>query len=53
MTTLIKQKKATDVNLQEEVDRNWGEIVSREYLFHRHVEDIKNLVRFLSASPCF
>ena len=38
--TLIKQKKAADVTLDEEAARNWSEIVSREYLFDRHEKDI-------------
>ena len=38
--TLIKQKKAADVTLEEEASRNWGEIVAREYLFDRHEKDI-------------
>ena len=40
VTSLIKGKKAADVTLEEEVDRNWNEIVSGEYLFDRHVLEI-------------
>ena len=29
-------KKEADVTLSEEVERNWAEITSREYLFDRH-----------------
>ncbi|XP_037087796.1 nardilysin-like [Pollicipes pollicipes] len=32
---LIRNKQCADVSLEEEVNRNWGEIVSREYVFDR------------------
>jgi nardilysin len=40
VTSLIKAKKAADVTLEEEVNRNWNEIVSGEYLFDRHAKEI-------------
>jgi nardilysin len=43
VTSLIKGKKAADVTLEEEVDRNWNEITSGEYLFNRHVLEIELL----------
>jgi len=41
--TLIKAKKEADVSLSEEVDRNWAEIASGEYLFDRHEKTIQLL----------
>ena len=33
-------KKEADVTLSEEVERNWAEITTREYLFDRHEKTI-------------
>ncbi|KAF9406616.1 hypothetical protein HW555_013073 [Spodoptera exigua] len=33
--SLVQLKHTTDYELKEEVERNWREIVSREYMFHR------------------
>ena len=41
--TLVKQKRAADVTLEEEVSRNWGEIVSREYFFDRNAREAEIL----------
>ena len=41
--TLIKAKKEADVTLSEEVDRNWAEVSSCEYLFDRHEKIIAML----------
>ncbi|TRY68749.1 hypothetical protein TCAL_02496 [Tigriopus californicus] len=41
--TLVKLKKTADVTLKEEVDRNWSEICSREYLFDRCGQEIEIL----------
>lgn len=41
--TLIKMKSQADITLAEEVNRNWGEIHTREYLFDRHQREIKLL----------
>merc|ERR1719354_548015 len=38
--SLAKQKVRADVTLGEEVDRNWSEIRSREYLFNRYEKEI-------------
>ena len=43
MTSLIKAKKTADVTLEEEVHRNWNEIISGEYLFDRHAREIQLL----------
>lgn len=40
VTSLIKAKKAADVTLEEEVNRNWNEIISGEYLFDRSAKEI-------------
>ena len=36
-------KKESDVTLSEEVERNWAEITSREYLFNRNEKTINLL----------
>ncbi|KAJ8711277.1 hypothetical protein PYW07_008519 [Mythimna separata] len=33
--SLVQLKHTTDYELKEEVERNWREIISREYMFHR------------------
>lgn len=38
---LIKTKQCTDVHLKEEVDRNWSEISSDDYLFDRLKREIE------------
>ena len=43
VTTLVKLKSQVDVTLAEEVNRNWSEIVSREYMFDRRETEIKFL----------
>jgi nardilysin len=43
VTSLIKAKKTADVTLEEEVNRNWNEIISGEYLFDRHAKEISLL----------
>jgi nardilysin len=43
LSTLIKQKKAADVTLHDEVSRNWAEVASGEYLFDRYLKDIEEL----------
>ena len=35
ITTLVKMKSQADVTLNDEVSRNWNEIVTRDYLFDR------------------
>ena len=35
VTSLIKLKQRPDVSLDEEVSRNWNEILTEEYLFDR------------------
>ena len=43
VATLIKAKKEADVSLSQEVDRNWAEVASGEYLFDRHEKTIQLL----------
>jgi nardilysin len=43
VSSLIKAKKTADVTLEEEVHRNWNEILSGEYLFDRHAREIQLL----------
>jgi len=41
--SVIKQKVRADVTLSEEVDRNWSEILSSEYLFNRYEKELSIL----------
>jgi len=41
VTALSKLKVKADVTLQEEVNRNWDEIVSKEYLFNRFEKEVE------------
>lgn len=38
--SLIKLKQVPDVSLDEEVSRNWNEILSEEYLFDRLQQEV-------------
>ncbi|CAH1155362.1 unnamed protein product [Phaedon cochleariae] len=38
---LIKTKQCTDIHLKEEVDRNWSEIVSDDYIFDRIKREVE------------
>ncbi|XP_077588207.1 nardilysin-like [Stigmatopora nigra] len=41
--TLLKQKECEDTHLGEEVDRNWSEIATKQYMFDRLNKEIKAL----------
>ncbi|XP_023349393.1 nardilysin [Eurytemora carolleeae] len=41
--SLAKLKVRADVTLEEEVSRNWNEIVSKEYLFNRYEKEVVSL----------
>ncbi|KAH0618622.1 hypothetical protein JD844_017997 [Phrynosoma platyrhinos] len=43
VTALIKLKECEDSHLGEEVDRNWTEVVTQQYLFDRLVREIDAL----------
>ncbi|CAI5777180.1 nardilysin [Podarcis lilfordi] len=43
VTALIKLKECEDSHLGEEVDRNWTEVVTQQYLFDRLVREIEAL----------
>jgi len=43
LESLIKLKNCTDVQLQEEVDKNWIEIISQHYVFDRRKRAIEYL----------
>uniref|UniRef100_A0A8D0DY44 Nardilysin convertase n=1 Tax=Salvator merianae TaxID=96440 RepID=A0A8D0DY44_SALMN len=43
VTALIKLKECEDSHLGEEVDRNWTEVVTQQYLFDRLVQEIEAL----------
>jgi hypothetical protein len=38
----MKHKLKADLQLQEEVDRNWEEVCTAEYLFNRRHIEVKN-----------
>ena len=42
--SLIKLKQSPDVSLEEEVSRNWNEILSEEYLFDRLKQEVGNSI---------
>lgn len=46
---LIKTKEVADVHLQEEVGRNWEEIVTDDYMFDRNQQEIE-AIRALSIT---
>lgn len=39
--SLIKLKKVPDVSLDEEVSRNWNEVLNEEYLFDRLQQEVR------------
>ena len=45
INTLSKLKVRADVMLEEEVSRNWNEILSKEYNFNRMEKEIKALAK--------
>lgn len=40
VTALIKLKECEDTHLGEEVDRNWNEVVTQQYLFDRLAHEV-------------
>ncbi|XP_048458054.1 nardilysin [Rhincodon typus] len=46
VTALIKLKLCEDTHLGEEVDRNWDEVFTQQYLFDRLVHEIQALQSF-------
>ncbi|XP_075411986.1 nardilysin isoform X2 [Tenrec ecaudatus] len=46
VTALIKLKECEDTHLGEEVDRNWNEVVTQQYLFERLAHEIEALKSF-------
>lgn len=42
VTALIKLKECEDTQLGEEVDRNWSEVVTQQYVFDRLNKEVKN-----------
>ncbi|XP_039598372.1 nardilysin-like [Polypterus senegalus] len=49
VTALIKLKECEDTHLGEEVDRNWAEVVTQQYVFDRLNREIESL-RSISKS---
>lgn len=42
VTALIKLKECEDTHLGEEVDRNWFEVVTQQYVFDRLTKEVRN-----------
>ncbi|KAL2089661.1 hypothetical protein ACEWY4_014349 [Coilia grayii] len=49
VTALIKLKECEDTHLGEEVDRNWFEVVTQQYVFDRLSKEIEALKRITKA----
>ncbi|XP_031430803.1 nardilysin b [Clupea harengus] len=49
VTALIKLKECEDTHLGEEVDRNWFEVVTQQYIFDRLSKEIEALKRITKA----
>ncbi|XP_078074685.1 nardilysin-like [Mustelus asterias] len=49
VTALIKLKLCEDTHLGEEVDRNWDEVFTQQYLFDRLIHEIQALKSFTKA----
>ncbi|XP_010863695.2 nardilysin isoform X1 [Esox lucius] len=48
VTALVKLKECEDTHLGEEVDRNWSEVVTQQYVFnrlHREIEALKQMTK--------
>ncbi|XP_041827551.1 nardilysin-like [Melanotaenia boesemani] len=48
VTALVKMKECEDTHLGEEVNRNWAEVVTQEYVFdrlNREIEALKQMTR--------
>lgn len=41
MTALVKLKECEDTHLGEEVDRNWAEVVTQQYVFDRLHREVR------------
>lgn len=41
MTALVKLKECEDTHLGEEVDRNWAEVVTQQYVFNRLNREVR------------
>ncbi|KAI3367564.1 hypothetical protein L3Q82_026419, partial [Scortum barcoo] len=49
VTALVKLKECEDTHLGEEVDRNWGEVVTQQYVFDRLNREIAALKQMTRA----
>lgn len=54
MTALVKLKECEDAHLGEEVDRNWFEVVTQQYVFDRLNKEVRraNVINACSFSCC-
>uniref|UniRef100_A0A8C2XML5 Nardilysin b (N-arginine dibasic convertase) n=1 Tax=Cyclopterus lumpus TaxID=8103 RepID=A0A8C2XML5_CYCLU len=53
VTALIKLKECEDAHLGEEVDRNWFEVVTQQYVFKRLNKEIEALKQFSQGELVF
>lgn len=50
VTALVKLKECEDTHLGEEVDRNWSEVVTQQYVFDRLNREVRTITCvFLAA----
>uniref|UniRef100_A0A4W6D2M3 Nardilysin b (N-arginine dibasic convertase) n=1 Tax=Lates calcarifer TaxID=8187 RepID=A0A4W6D2M3_LATCA len=54
VTALIKLKECEDAHLGEEVDRNWFEVVTQQYVFDRLSKEVRHtqISKMLSLNVC-
>lgn len=58
VTALVKLKECEDTHLGEEVDRNWAEVVTQQYVFDRLNREVRReearqqAARLQTASLC-
>ncbi len=50
VTALIKLKECEDAHLGEEVDRNWFEVVTQQYVFKRLNKEVRH-TSYIQYSP--
>lgn len=49
VTALIKLKECEDTQLGEEVDRNWFEVLTQQYVFDRLNKEVRHQSKYSSS----
>ncbi len=49
VTALVKLKECEDTHLGEEVDRNWAEVVTQQYVFDRLNREVRGKHTHMSS----